>query len=213
MIKLSFRQALRRITWSLVVCSILFLALYVFRAPLLKELAQEWVINEPATKADAIVVLGGGLENRPFAAAALFHEGVAPLILYMDVKATAPEELGLTLSEKEQTHRILASKGVPERAMQSIGDGVHSTYDESRALRAWVEKKGGVKSIVIPTDLFHTRRARWIFRKELRDTNTEVHMVAVNPRPYGIQDWWLHEEGVIAFQNEIIKSLYYWFKY
>ena len=26
-------------------------------------------------------------------------------------------------------------------------------------------------------------------------------------------DWWQHEEGVIAFQNEVIKYLYYRFKY
>jgi hypothetical protein len=56
----------------------LLLVLYVFRAPWLTSVAQAWVVNEPTTKADAIVVLGGGLENRPFAAAKLFHDGVAP---------------------------------------------------------------------------------------------------------------------------------------
>jgi uncharacterized SAM-binding protein YcdF (DUF218 family) len=191
---------------------VLVLVSYIFRVPLLTGLAEAWVVNEPVTKADAIVVLGGGLENRPFAAAKLFHDGVAPQILYMDVRSSPAEELGVTLSEKEETRRILLSNGVPETAMTLIGTNVASTYDESRAVRAWLEKSGA-KSIIIPTDLFHTRRARWVFRKELRGTKAEIHVVAIQPLRYKITDWWRHEEGVISFQNEIIKFLYYRLKY
>jgi hypothetical protein len=56
-------------------------------------------------------------------------------------------------------------------------------------------------------------RVRWIFRKELRNPKVEIHVVTINPFRYRISDWWQHEEGLIAFQNEVIKSLYYWFKY
>jgi len=203
---------LHRIVRLLTVGCALLLVCYIFRAPLLTGLAEAWVVNDPMAKADAIVILGGGIENRPFAAARLFHDGVAPQILYMDVKLNAAEELGVTLSEKEETRRILLSNNVPETAITLIGSSVGSTYDESRAVRAWLEKSGA-KSIVIPTDVFHTRRARWVFRKELRGTKTQIHVVAVDPRRYKINDWWRHEEGVIAFQNEIIKSIYYWFKY
>jgi hypothetical protein len=78
------RRWLLRAVWLLAVVGGLILAGYVFRASLLTGLAEAWVVNEPATKADAIVILGGGLENRPFAAARLFHDGVAPRILYMN---------------------------------------------------------------------------------------------------------------------------------
>jgi uncharacterized SAM-binding protein YcdF (DUF218 family) len=190
----------------------LLLACYVFRAPLLTGVAQAWVVDEPVTNADAIVVLGGGLENRPFAAAKLFHDGVAPRILYTDVRLSPAEEIGVALPEKEQTHRILLSNGVPETAMTMIGRSVNSTYDESKAVQAWVEKSGA-KSIIIPTDVFHTRRVRWVFRKELRNTKAEIHVVAVVSPRYKISDWWQHEQGVVAFQNEIIKSVYYHCKY
>jgi uncharacterized SAM-binding protein YcdF (DUF218 family) len=203
---------LPRIAWLLTIGCALLLVCYIFRAPLLTGLAEAWVVNDPVAKADAIVILGGGLENRPFAAAKLFHDGVAPRILYMDVRLGPTEELGVTLSEQEETHRILLSNGVPDTAMTMIGSGVASTYDESIAVRKWLDETGA-KSIIIPTDLFHTRRVRWIFRKELRGTNTEIHVVAVNLRNYEIKDWWWHEQGVIDFQNEIIKSVYYWCKY
>jgi uncharacterized SAM-binding protein YcdF (DUF218 family) len=198
--------------WLLAFGCALLLVCYVFRVPLLTDLAEAWVVNDPVTKADAIVILGGGLENRPFAAAKLFHDGVAPQVLYMDVRLSPAEELGVSLPEKEQTRRILSSNGVPETAMTAIGSGVGSTYDESRAVRAWVEKTGA-KSIVIPTDPFHTRRVRWIFARELRDTKTQIHVVAIKPLRYGIEDWWKHEEGLIAFQNEVIKYIYYRFEY
>jgi uncharacterized SAM-binding protein YcdF (DUF218 family) len=203
---------LPRIARLLLLGCVLLLVCYVFRVPLLTGLAEAWVVNDPVTKADAIVILGGGLENRPFAAAKLFHDGVAPQVLYMDVRLKPAEEMGVTLPEKEQTHRILLSNNIPETAMTMIGSNVASTYDESRAVRAWIEKSGA-KAIIIPTDPFHTRRVRWIFGKELRDTKTQIHVVAIDPLRYRINDWWQHEEGVIAFQNEWVKLPYYWLKY
>jgi uncharacterized SAM-binding protein YcdF (DUF218 family) len=199
---------LRRLSWFFGLVCLLLLGGYVYRAPLLTGLARAWVVNDPVAKADAIVIPGGGLENRPFAAAKLFRDGVAPHILYMNVKLSPAEEIGITLPEKEQTRRILLSNNVPETAMTMIGTNVASTYDEARAVRAWIEKSGA-KSIIIPTDPFHTRRACWVFSKQLRNAKTEIHVVAINPVRYRADDWWRHEEGVIAFQNEVVKYLYY----
>ena len=196
----------------LAVVAVLMVAGYVFRAPLLAEVARAWVVNEPATQADAIVILGGGIENRPFAAARMFHEGIAPKVLYMNVRLGPAEELGVGLSEREETRRILLSNSVPESALVALGTNVASTYDESRAVREWVRQTGAT-SIVIATDLFHTRRARWIFRRELRDTPVKIYIVGVAPVRYKMNDWWRNEEGVIQFQNELAKSVYYWFKY
>ena len=211
-IPLKTRRWLSRIAWLLAIGGALILTGYFFRAPLLTGLAEAWVVNEPVAKADAIVILGGGLENRPFAAARLFHDGVAPKILYMDVQPGPAEELGVALSEKEVTRRILLSNNVPESALLAIGTNVASTYDESQAVRAWV-KQTGATSIVITTELFHTRRARWIFHHELRDTPVKIYISAVDPVRYKMNNWWQNEEGLIQFQNEIIKSVYYWFEY
>jgi uncharacterized SAM-binding protein YcdF (DUF218 family) len=207
-----FRPWKRRLLGGSIALLVVLFVGYFFRAPLLIGMANLWVVNEPVARADAIIILGGGLENRPFAAAKLFHDGLAPKILYMDVKPGPTTELGITVPEKELTHRVLLSNNVPEAAMEAIGDGVTSTYDESRAVRAWVEKTGA-KSLIIPTDLFHTRRARWLFHKELKGTGAEVRIVAVNTRQYDATNWWKNEQGLIAFQNEWIKSLYYHWKY
>ena len=205
-------RRLRCVAGMLAVFGVLALSGYFFRAPLLTGLARAWVVNDPVTKADAIVILGGGLENRPLAAAALFHKGVAPMVLYMNVLPGPAEESGVVLSEQEQTRRILLSKNVPASALLAIGTNVACTFDESRAVRAWATQTGAA-SIVVATDSFHTRRARWIFRHELRDTPVKIYIVAVEPVRYKLDNWWQHEDGLIFFQNELIKSIYYRLKY
>ena len=188
------------------------MAAYLCRVTLLQAAARAWVVNQPVVKTSAIVVLGGGIENRPFAAARLFHQGVAPRILFMDVKLDPAEELGVCPSEEDQTRQILLRNNVPESAMVAIGTNVASTYDESRAVLAWATQNGA-SSILIVTDPFHTRRARWIFRHEFQAAPVKIYVTAVDPLRYKMNDWWRHEEGLVAFQNEILKTIYYHIKY
>ncbi len=164
------------------------------------------------TEADAIVVLGGGIDTRPFAAIKLYQAKMAPKILYMNVKPTPAQKMGLYLSEAEETRRIFLGGNIPETAVEAIGTNVASTYDESRTVRAWVNQTGK-HSIIIVTDIFHTRRARWIFEKQLKGTDTKIQIQGVEPLDYNADNWWQHEEGVIAFQNEVVKFAYYWIEH
>jgi uncharacterized SAM-binding protein YcdF (DUF218 family) len=202
----------RRWAWGFAFCVLLLALCFVFRSPLLTGLARAWSVHEPVAQADAILVLGGGLENRPFAAAQLYRAGIAPQILYLNVQAGPVEELGLALSEAEQTRRILLKQGVPETALTPIGNGVTSTYDEALALREWLGSNTA-KRIIIPTDVFHTRRVRWVFHKHGGAADVKLHVVAIDPVRFNATNWWRREEGLIAFQNEVLKSIYYRFKY
>jgi len=179
---------LRRLAGILGFCFPLCVLVFIFRAPLLVAAASAWMVDQPVARADAIVILGGGVESRPFAAARMFRAGVAPQVLYINVQHYPDEELGIALSEAEQTHRIRLSNGVSETAITLIGTTVSSTYDEARDMRVWADQTG-VKSIVIPTGPFHTRRVRWIFREQLRETKVELHVVAIHPSRYGVDDW------------------------
>ena len=40
-----------------------------------------------------------------------------------------------------------------------------------------------------------------------------MRVPALDPLDYGRNDWWKHEAGVIGFQNEVMKYLYYRMKY
>jgi uncharacterized SAM-binding protein YcdF (DUF218 family) len=185
---------------------------WLFRAPILRGAAAVWIVNEPPAKADAIVVLGGGLEDRPFEAARLFHAGLAPKILFMDVRQGPAVKLGIVPSEAELTRKVLIRQGVPETNLVVVGESVTSTFNESVAVRNWIQSSGATR-IIIPTGLFHTRRVRWLFRKQLRRTGARVVVRAVNSPQYTAMDWWRHEQGVMAFQNEVLKMAYYWMRY
>ena len=184
--------------------------------PLLTGLANAWIVNEPLAKADAILVLGGGLETRPFAAAALYQLSTNNYP-HCKVLLTQPElpltaRMGLTVPEFVIARQVLLSNGVPPTAIQMIGTNVTSTRDEAVAARAWLVTHHASR-IIIPTDLLHTRRARWIFQQALRNTGAEVHVTAVELPRYSASNWWSHEEGLIAFQNEVVKSVYYHLRY
>jgi len=56
-------------------------------------------------------------------------------------------------------------------------------------------------------------RVRWIFNKEADAAGIRIRILALAHSPYGVDDWWRQAEGVLVFQNEIIKYVYYRTRY
>lgn len=185
---------------------------WIFRANLLIGAAALWIVNDSVAKAGAIYVLGGGAETRPFEAARLYREGFAPRILLSSTRIRRYQKLGLQPAETDLVRSILLKEGVPDSAITAIGNGNATTRDESLALTTWC-RENHAKAVIIPTDLFHTHRVAWLFRKSLNPLDASVQVIACDPPEYTSQDWWQHEEGIIAFQNEMLKHLYYRLRY
>lgn len=200
--------------WWGVFASIVLLAVlaYAFRASLLSNLARWWVVDEEAYEADAIVVLAGSLESRPFAAIELYHQKVAPLVLLTNATAVPPLLVGIVPSESTAAREVLIRAGVPGSSVVVLPQKVGSTYDEARVVRAWAEAYGA-RRIVVATDPFHTRRTRWIFERALAGTKTEVVMVATWGHIYSTKNWWRTEEGFVDFFTEVLKLVYYRLNY
>ncbi len=107
------RKFLKRLLVTLLALCALLAIGYVFRASLLRGAAGVWIVNEPLSKADAIVVLGGGVATRPFAAARLFHQGLAPKILLTNPQPAPATQLGLLHAEADLECSILLNRNVP----------------------------------------------------------------------------------------------------
>jgi len=202
----------RRLFGALVILALLLAAAYYFRTPLLRRAAQAWILNQRLTKADAIVVLGGGLDTRPFEAARLYQMGYAPRILLMNPRPAPAVQLDVLPPEADLARKILLKQGVPAGAIIVPSDLVTNSYDESLLLRKWALAHHETRFIII-TDLFHTRRVGWLYGKELAGTGVRVAINAAPPFDYTANDWWQHEQGLIAFQNEVLKYAYYRLKY
>lgn len=204
----------RRRRLPLVLATLIVVVMFAWaaRTPILRESAVLWTVSDPLGPADAIAVLGGGVDLRPFLAADLYKKGLANKILVANVKLSPIEKLGIVPPHADLNREVLLKLGVPEEALIGFGSDVSSTFEESRALAVWA-KDTGARTIIVPTELFPSRRQRWILNRELGPVGAHVIIDAHKPLEYDVGDWWQHEEGLIDFQNEVIKYLYYRLKY
>jgi hypothetical protein len=93
-----------------------------------------------------------------------------------------------------------------------FGHANSSTWDEAYALREWADRNR-VSRIVIPADIFSARRVRWIFDREFGGSSVRLEIPSFEPPGYTRAEWWKTKEGMIAFQTEFMKYLYYRLKY
>ena len=178
---------------------------WVDRPSLLRGVAKLWTVSDDLQQADAIVVLGGGIDFRPAAAAELYRRGIASRVA-----------VGISDTDRGQDGRrnrdVLLEYGVPPSAIVGFAVRHHSTYGEARGILEWA-RASGAKSVIIPTDIFPTRRTRWIFNRELAPAGIRVSIRAVTPPTYGFDDWWRREAGWNNFKSELIKLAYYRLRY
>src|ERR1700730_10101616 len=97
-----------------------------------------WVVSDELDRADAIVVLGGGLDVRPAAAADLYKRGVSDQILVANAYGRYAN-----LNREE-----LLKHGVPAAAITEFDYRLSSTYGEARAILEWA-KTSDAKNLII----------------------------------------------------------------
>jgi uncharacterized SAM-binding protein YcdF (DUF218 family) len=184
---------------------------WIERETLLRGAADLWIVSDPITPADAVVVLGGGIYMRPFVAADLYAKGLVKKVLLSEVdKGTSG---GILLGDTEADRKVLIRLGVPESAIETFGTANKNTFEEAAALKDWTFRNA-VSVLIIPTEVFTARRVRWTFRRKFAGTGVHIEVPSFNPSiGYTRAEWWKTEAGIIAFQNEVLKYLYYRLKY
>jgi uncharacterized SAM-binding protein YcdF (DUF218 family) len=181
------------------------------RAPLLRGVADAWIISDPPAVADAAAVFGGGLETRPFAAAEYYREGLVKEVLVSSDRVGPAARLGVVPSDEAAAREVLLKLGVQADAIHSFGAHLANTDKEALALRDWAIRHH-VHTLIVPTEIFATRRLRWTLHHVFGDS-VVIRVPALDPPDYDATNWWKNERGVIDFQNEVIKYLYYRLKY
>ncbi len=195
--------------------SLIVILAYGFHAPLLTGLAGFLVVDDGSSTdsvqpADLIFVLNGEIETRPFHAVDLFKQELAPHILIARVEDSLPVEMELWPNETDVAVKIMRELDVPATDITVLtpAGGVSSTYEEAVSLRQYAEQHA-IQRVILTTSAFHTRRARWIFKKELADLAIDLKVSAAPHPKFDKSNWWTIEEGLIYFTNEYIKLLYY----
>lgn len=180
--------------------------------------AQLLIVHEPLTTVDAIVVLSGSatFRERVQHAAALYKVGVAHKIVLTNDNLRGGWS---TAAQRNPFYHELAKEelvrsGVPAQNIEIIMVPTLGTHDEAEKLKQYCEKHG-VRSIVVVTSAYHSRRALWTFRQVFRNSNRTI---GIDPAAAGIQTpspgtWWLNRFGWSLVPNEYMKLAGYWLRY
>jgi uncharacterized SAM-binding protein YcdF (DUF218 family) len=182
------------------------------RESLLRKAADLWIVSDPLTRADAIVVLGGNSRTRPREAADLYRKGLASKVLVSKTGRSDQSAPGIGPSECELNRAALLKVGVPDSAIEAFGKANANTREEAVALREWTERNAA-SVFIIPTEIFTARRVQWIFRREFSGRSVIIEVALFEPPGYSREQWWKSEMGLSAFQDEILKYTYYRWMY
>jgi uncharacterized SAM-binding protein YcdF (DUF218 family) len=206
------QRSFRRLGATMLALVLVAAGVWLSREPLMRGAADLWIVSEPATRADVVAILGGGLDVRPFVAAELYKKGLVNKVLVSQVVEGRSTTVGGIPGHADLNRLLLLKLGVPETAIETFGEANRNTREEAAALRRWAEQHG-VSQIIVPTEIFAARRVRWIFDREFPHHSVRLAIPSFEAPGYTRAEWWKTEAGMIAFQNEILKYLYYRVKY
>jgi uncharacterized SAM-binding protein YcdF (DUF218 family) len=175
---------------------ILCFVLYLVRRPILRFMAESWIVEDPLDKADALVVLGDDnfYADRATRGAQLFREGKAPVIV------ASGRRLRPNAGIAELMEHDLVERGVPrDKILRFTHDG-DSTLEEAQAL-AWLVKGKKWRSVIVVTSNYHTRRVRYIFRRVFPQ-GMEVHVASARDGDFDPEHWWEKRKSIKELTKE-----------
>jgi uncharacterized SAM-binding protein YcdF (DUF218 family) len=172
------------------------------------------VVHEPIERADALVILSGAATyvERTQRAAQLFRDGRAPKIIltndglqggWSNARQRNPFFI-------ERARDELLRLNVPAEAIEEIPQTLANTYEEAVELRRFAAARG-IRSLLIVTSAYHTRRALWTLRRVFEGSNVQL---GIESPPPGQQTprppiWWFFPSGWRLVFGEYVKLVYY----
>ncbi len=203
------RILIRRTGFVLLGLGGILVLLGLFHRTLLSGAASLWIVDSTTfDHVDLVLIPGGNFDTRPFGAAELYHAGRTNRLAVFETEIHPTVEMELRPPDHEICLAVLDRLKVPREAILILGNEVTSTWDEVAATRDWcLENKPS--SIAIVTEIFSSRRVHYAYRRGLHDIPLDIRVVALPALGYTENDWWRHENGLIAFQNEAVKWLLY----
>jgi uncharacterized SAM-binding protein YcdF (DUF218 family) len=175
--------------------------LYLIRHPLLRFMAESWIIEDTLDKADALIVLGDDnfYADRVTRAAQLFREGKAPMVV------ASGRRLRPNAGIAELMEHDLVERGVPKDRIVRFSHDGDSTLEEAQAL-VQIVKERKWRGVIVVTSNFHTRRARYIFH-HVFPQGVEVRVASARDGDFDPELWWQKRKSVKEFTKEFAGML------
>jgi uncharacterized SAM-binding protein YcdF (DUF218 family) len=182
--------------------------LILFREQWLMLIGNFLIIEDPLKPADVIHVIAGE-DYRTDYAIQLYKQGYGKTLFFTGGWCEFHE-----YNHGEHAEARSLAQGVALNAIAYDDSKVTSTYMEAEKLKVWIEHSPTpIRSVIIVSDPFHMRRARWTYMKVLGES-IEVQMAPVpfELTPYH-QVWWTDPDSQKYVRDEYEKIVYYVFRY
>ncbi len=184
-----------------------FIILFATRA------AKSLVIHHEAESADMLMVLMGPIPDRVLQAADLYHREVAAKIVFCNDQQPGAPQLaarGIYLDNTSDiAKKTLSQLGVPKENIQILDCLCASTQEEAMALREFLIEHPEIKSVVVVTSSYHSKRTHRIFRKAIPGSGLDVEIyISENPYTSFRQlKWWRDRPSARMVVLEYLKLL------
>lgn len=175
--------------------------------------AGRWLdVGDADVDADVAFVLGGDIQTRLPHAARLHRDGAVRKIAVMTMPPMA-----LQASDEAPTDAtaiaMLRVCGVADADLIRLDVGINSTYDEAVVIADY-RRDHPDRSIVVITNDYHTRRARWIVHRAcdaagIGDQADTIQFSSAQTRGYDADNWFRNEDGFEVYAGEWVKTIGY----
>jgi uncharacterized SAM-binding protein YcdF (DUF218 family) len=174
---------------------------YAARDPLMKLAGELWVVDEPPTASDALIVLGDDnyAADRAFRAAELYRAGFAPSVV------ASGRMLRRNVSLAEIMEHDLESFGVPAPSIVKLEHRAQDTREEAAEAAHLIQSRGW-KHVLVVTSNYHARRARFIFERVL-PSGVSLRVSGAPDSEFDPSRWWEARQGQKLFLTELIGYL------
>jgi len=171
-------------------------AVYLVRHPLMRWGANSWIIEDSFEKADAMIVLSDDnfYADRASRAAELFRQGKASLVV------ASGRRLRPNAGIAELMEHDLIERGVPKERILRVPHDSDGTREEAEVLLRIAHQKNW-RSLIIVTSNYHTRRARYIFRKVFPQS-VEICVASARDGDFDPDQWWTKRKSIKELTRE-----------
>ncbi|MFZ0591853.1 MAG: YdcF family protein [Bryobacteraceae bacterium] len=176
-------------------------ALLTFHIQILTAAGDDLVLDQAPRKSDIVVVLAGDqYGNRVLKAGELVKAGWAPYALVSGTPVLLANEADLNIA-------FAVAKGYPARYFRPFEGDTDSTRDETCLIAAELRRRG-IRSVLLVTNNYHTRRAGALMRKAAPFLT--IVTVAAPDRYFTPNGWWKTRGGQRIFLYEWLKTFSAW---
>ena len=177
----------------ILLCGLLYLA----RGPILRFVGENWIVEDPLERSDAIIVLSGDnfYADRATRAAELYRRGMAPVVV------ASGRRLRPFAGNAELMVRDLSERGVPKDKIEAFAHDADNTREEAQALAQLAVRKKW-RNVIVVTSNYHTRRARYIFDRVFPST-VKVRVASAHDGDFDPEHWWQYRKSIKQLTREM----------